>query len=121
MGASVRIADGSRVTVREGGDRAAAGSGGASASARDPGARATARESGERATVREAPAPTARAEQRYVFGGTPYDGAYEVTPTASEQSLPTRDRLMRGDVTVHKVPYFETSNESGGYTISILS
>lgn len=50
-----------------------------------------------------------------------YDGAYEVTPTAAEQTMPTSNMVMRRDVTVHAVPYFETSNESGGMTVSILS
>lgn len=50
-----------------------------------------------------------------------YEGTYEVTPTATEQTLGTMNRLLRRDVTVHKVPYFETSNESGGVTVSILS
>lgn len=43
-----------------------------------------------------------------------YDGAYEVTPRAfDEQVLATRDKQMADDVTVHRVPYFETSNENG--------
>ena len=50
-----------------------------------------------------------------------YGGPYEVTPTSSEQTLDTDGMLMREDVTVHEVPYHETTNESGGYTISILS
>jgi len=50
-----------------------------------------------------------------------YDGPYEVTPSAREQTLGTMSKLMREDVTVHKVPYFETGNESGGLTVSILS
>lgn len=50
-----------------------------------------------------------------------YPGPYEVIPTSQEQSLHTADKHMRSDVTVHKVPYYETSNESGGFTVSILS
>lgn len=50
-----------------------------------------------------------------------YPGPYEVTPTASEQSLGTLGKRMGSDVTVHQVPYYETSNESGGVTVSILS
>lgn len=50
-----------------------------------------------------------------------YDGPYEVTPTSQEQTLDTNGMLMRDDVTVHQVPYYETTNESGGYTFSILS
>ena len=50
-----------------------------------------------------------------------YDGPYEATPTAYEQSLPTSGKTMTRNVTIHKVPYQETSNESGGVTVSILS
>ena len=43
-----------------------------------------------------------------------YDGAYEVVPKAyEEQTLPTEGKLMADDVTVFRVPYFETSNVSG--------
>lgn len=43
-----------------------------------------------------------------------YDGAYEVTPMADEeQVLVTAQKLMADDVTIHKVPYYETSNEHG--------
>lgn len=51
----------------------------------------------------------------------PYTGSYEVTPTAYEQGLPTAGKSMVRNVTVHSVPYHETSNESGGITVSILS
>lgn len=54
-------------------------------------------------------------------GRDPYVGSYEATPTAYEQALPTAGKSMARDVTVHAVPYFETSNESGGMTVSILS
>lgn len=84
------------------------------------GSRAIAR---ERRYVARARADSSRAKaiQNYTFGGTPYDGVYEVTPTDFEQYLETTGKVMREDVTVHKVPYFETGNESGGYTVSILS
>lgn len=43
-----------------------------------------------------------------------YQGAYEVTPLArTEQTLETANKLMTDDVTVHKVPYYETSNPYG--------
>lgn len=84
------------------------------------GSRATAR---ERRCVAHAIFQTSRAKavQNYTFGGTPYEGIYEITPTDYEQFLYTTGRVMGDDVTVHKVPYFETSNESGGFTVSILS
>lgn len=43
-----------------------------------------------------------------------YTGAYEVTPSASdEQVLSTTNKLLTQDVTVHTVPYYETSNLTG--------
>lgn len=52
--------------------------------------------------------------------GERYDGEYVVTPLAkNEVVLETSGKIMLDDVTVRKVPYFETSNESGGYTVYI--
>ena len=48
-----------------------------------------------------------------------YEGDYEATPSVREQVFPTKDRSMREDFVVHKIPYFETSNPSGGYTAII--
>lgn len=56
-----------------------------------------------------------------LVGGVPYAGSYEVTPTMAEQVLPTRSKTMRDDVTVHAVPFTQTSNPSGGYTAIIAA
>lgn len=46
--------------------------------------------------------------------GNIYSGEYEVTPKAyDEQTLETANRFLKNDVTVHAVPYYETSNVSG--------
>lgn len=50
---------------------------------------------------------------------TYYEGAYEVTPKITEQTLETADKVMRTDVTVHEVPYSEVRNEAGGLTVNI--
>lgn len=50
-----------------------------------------------------------------------YDGAYEVVPDADGQELGTANRTLRQDVTIHPIPYLETTNEAGGYTVSIAS
>ena len=50
-----------------------------------------------------------------------YGGDYEVTPSTGEQELQTRNKTMRDDVTVHAIPYHETTNDAGGYTVSIAS
>lgn len=54
-------------------------------------------------------------------GYTDYTGSYEVTPKTSEQSLKTKDRHLTDDVTVKAIPFFETSNNSGGNTVYIGS
>ena len=49
-----------------------------------------------------------------------YTGAYEVTPKAwEEQILQTDGKLMTDDVTVFRVPYYETSNLFDGKTAYI--
>ena len=53
-------------------------------------------------------------------GNNPYEGEYEVTPKLNEvQNLPTANKTMRKDVTVHEVSVYMVSNESGGYTVTI--
>ena len=51
--------------------------------------------------------------------GDPYEGEYEVTPRTEEQVLATRNKRMLDDVTVHEIPYYETSNPQGGVTVYI--
>ena len=49
-----------------------------------------------------------------------YDGETTVTPkVADEIILPTRDKIVKDDITVRKIPQFEVSNTSGGYTLII--
>lgn len=44
----------------------------------------------------------------------PYEGEYMVTPKANEAVvLPTQHKTLTEDVTIQKVPYFETSNDHG--------
>lgn len=54
-------------------------------------------------------------ESEYPF----YTGAYHVKPSQDEQTLHTAQKVMTGDVTVEEIPYYETTNESGGYTVII--
>lgn len=53
------------------------------------------------------------------IGGEPYDGPYDVTPKVTAQTLPTAKKLMREDVSVRAIPYFDVSNPAGGNTIYI--
>lgn len=49
-----------------------------------------------------------------------YDGAYEITPLpGTDQILATAGRVLTENVNVLEIPYYETTNESGGYTVSI--
>lgn len=49
-----------------------------------------------------------------------YDGVYEVTPLAQlDIVLDTANKILQNNVTVNKIPYFQTSNLSGGYTATI--
>lgn len=42
-----------------------------------------------------------------------YTGDYLVIPDDFQHVLETNDKLMKGDVIVEKIPYYETSNISG--------
>lgn len=48
-----------------------------------------------------------------------YNGAYKITPKISEQTMPTKDKSMRADITIFSIPYAETTNLGGGYTATI--
>lgn len=49
----------------------------------------------------------------------PYTGSYEVTPATFEIELQTKGFRMTNNVSVLEIPYYETTNESGGYTVII--
>lgn len=56
-----------------------------------------------------------------IIKGKPYEGDYIVIPKADAATvLPTKDRLMQDDVTVQKIPYYETANPTGD-TVYIAS
>ena len=49
-----------------------------------------------------------------------YTGEYEVTPKANKaQVLDTSDKLLKDDIIINEVPYYETTNASGGMTTYI--
>lgn len=57
---------------------------------------------------------------RSVIGAGIYDGAYSVHSAAHEmQELPTANKHLVKNITVEKIPYYETSNMSDGITIYI--
>lgn len=48
-----------------------------------------------------------------------YEGEHVVVPKMYEQTLETKNKFVREDITVLQIPYFETSNEAGGTTVYI--
>ena len=54
-----------------------------------------------------------------VVTAEPYAGPYDVVPKTEGQTLETADKLMVQDVTVQAIPFYKTSNQSGGYTATI--
>lgn len=57
--------------------------------------------------------------QTVTIGATEYQGEYEVTPKVTEQVIPTKDKLLKEDVIVNSIPFFNVSNTSGGNTVYI--
>lgn len=55
------------------------------------------------------------------MGGETYEGPYDVTPKVTAQTLQTAQKLMREDVSVREIPYFDVSNPAGGNTIYIAN
>ena len=49
-----------------------------------------------------------------------YNEKYEVTPLAFQQTiLSTKNKKLIDDIVIKEVPYYETSNTSGGVTVYI--
>lgn len=49
-----------------------------------------------------------------------YTGDYEVTPQAFQsQTLETANKLLKENIVIGPIPYYETSNESDGMTAYI--
>ena len=49
-----------------------------------------------------------------------YTGQYTVTPLPNvEQILRTDNKVLRHDIVIEPIPYYETSNDAGGYTVII--
>jgi hypothetical protein len=54
-----------------------------------------------------------------VVGAPEYSGPYDITPLFTAQVLPTAKRLMQQNLTIKKIPQYEVSNDSNGYTLII--
>ncbi len=67
-------------------------------------------------------AATLRPERVRVVHDAPfpdYQGTTDVTPKVEPQALPTADTVLHADVTVRGIPFYTTTNPSGGYTAII--
>ena len=49
-----------------------------------------------------------------------YTGSYSITPLVkTSTTLPTKEKYLQQNITVEKVPYFQTYNVGDGYTVYI--
>lgn len=65
---------------------------------------------------------SAHAAKIVYIGGEPYTGDCTVVPCADKEViLHTTGKLLDDDVTVKKIPFYETSNTQGGKTAYIGS
>lgn len=48
-----------------------------------------------------------------------YEGIYNVIPSGKKQTLYTVEKVMKENVVVEKIPYYEVSNDSDGITAII--
>lgn len=53
------------------------------------------------------------------IGGEEYTGDYVVTPKVTEQTMPTKDKVLVDDMIIKSIPFFNVSNTSGGNTVYI--
>lgn len=81
----------------------------------------TAKDDGENVIVSVKDDDTVSIEIFDINQGAPYSGEYDVIPKVEDQYLETTGRKLSKDMHVYKIPYYETSNESGGMTVSIAS
>lgn len=70
-------------------------------------------------SAREALAGTISLPAIIDYGGEVYEGEYIITPETASQRLPTAHKRMQDDLTVLAIPYYETTNETGGNTVYI--
>ena len=54
-----------------------------------------------------------------VVSAPEYAGPYDITPSLSAQTLPTAKRLLQQNITIKKIPQYEVTNDSNGYTLII--
>ena len=70
-------------------------------------------------TLAQKPALSVAFSVSMLSGGEPYKGEYTVKPKFDTQTLATKDKLLREDVTVEAIEVARVSNPAGGTTIYI--
>ena len=76
---------------------------------------------GEVTAVMETNGTIGNGKIQYTSDVETYTGSYKIIPKASEeQRLPCAGKKMENDITVQRVPYYETSNDTG-ITVYIAS
>lgn len=58
-------------------------------------------------------------ETGFIHDATEYEGSYEVTPRVEGQRLETAKKIMKEDLLVNSIPYFEVTNSANGKTVTI--
>lgn len=53
--------------------------------------------------------------------GIPYEGDYVITPSIGEKTMATKNKVMKDNVTILAIPFYNVSNQSGGTTAYIGS
>ena len=48
-----------------------------------------------------------------------FEGDYFIVPTVESQTLETKGKLMKNDINIREIPYYEVSNEASGNTVYI--
>lgn len=51
--------------------------------------------------------------------GEEYKGSYNVIPQVAEQTLETKDKVLKDNVTIQPIPFYEVDNLQDGQTIII--
>lgn len=70
-------------------------------------------------TTKYKPSEMAEAIKILPVGGDTYTGEYIVRPAVTAQTLETKGKTMKDNVTIKRIPRYEVSNTSGGTTFTI--
>ena len=65
------------------------------------------------ASLQAVPEISGRLSVVTVTDAEPYEGEYEVLPRTDSQTIPVKSKLMKRDLTVDPIPFYETSNPTG--------